>query len=103
MESDGRLEVHVLSPTWYEAEGEDLSAVRTEYSTAQGERLGKEVAGNCRYFHHHPPACSHSTPNLQRRDEVSKYLEADLAEFKQLQKVVETYLNDNKSSKANEM
>jgi len=39
----------------------------------------------------------------QRRDEVSKYLEADLAEFKKLQEVVETYLNDNQSSKANVM
>ena len=39
----------------------------------------------------------------QRRDTVAEYLEADLAEFEQLQDVVETYLHDHPNSKANIM
>eukprot|EP00903_Cladosiphon_okamuranus_P011858 g11139.t1 len=39
----------------------------------------------------------------KRRDTVAEYLEADLAEFEQLQDVVKTYLHDNPSSKANVM
>ncbi|CAM9489564.1 unnamed protein product [Scytosiphon promiscuus] len=39
----------------------------------------------------------------KRRDEVAQHLEADLAEFEQLQRVVQTYLEHNPASKANVM